>query len=292
MARTPAGALPLTDGLPGADWLHAYTEASRLAFADRAQYIADPDFVPPPAGRWTSLLDTAYLDSRARLITPARLPQAPAGQPGGAASAWAPMADQPEYGTSHISIADAFGNTLAMTTTIESGFGARLMVSTDPGRAGGFLLNNELTDFSFAPTDAQGKPVANRVEPGKRPRSSMSPTLVFDDASGELLMSAGSPGGAFIIHFTAKTLLGALQWGLSPQAAIDLPNFGTTGGALMLEEKRFPAATVDALKEKGHTVNETALTSGLQALQRGSVNGQAVWLGGADPRREGIVAGD
>lgn len=293
LARTPAGAEPLgADGLPGPAFLHAYTEAARLSFADRAQYLADPDFVQPPAGRWTSLLDDSYLDDRARLIIPARMPQAPAGVPRGAVAAWAPMPEQPEYGTSHISIVDASGHALAMTTTIESGFGARLMVTTDPSRPGGFLLNNELTDFSFAPTDAQGKPVANRVEPGKRPRSSMAPTLVFDKASGELLMSAGSPGGAFIIHFVAKTLLGAQQWGLSPQAAIDLPNFGSTGGTLMLEDKRFPAATVEALRTKGHTVNEAALTSGLQALQRGTVDGRKVWLGGADPRREGVVLGD
>lgn len=165
LARTQPGDSPLTNGLPGPAWLHAYTEASRLAFADRALYVADPDFVPPPAGRWTSLLAPAYLDQRARLITSVRMPQAPAGQPGGSVSAWAPMPDQPEYGTSHISIADALGNTLAMTTTIESGFGSRLMVNTNQGRPGGFLLNNELTDFSFTPTDAQGKPVANRVEP-------------------------------------------------------------------------------------------------------------------------------
>ncbi len=116
----------------------------------------------------------------------------------------------------------------------------------------------------------------------------MSPTLVFDKASGQLLMSAGSPGGALIIHFTAKTLLATLQGGLSPQAAIDLPNFGTTGGPVVLEEKRFDAATVQALRERGHTVNETAMTSGLQALQRAPGG----WLGGADPRREGVVAGD
>jgi gamma-glutamyltranspeptidase/glutathione hydrolase len=292
LARTPQGDSPPTNGQQKPDWLHAYTEASRLAFADRALYLGDPDFVPAPAGRWTSLLDPAYLDQRARLITSTRMPQAPAGQPGGEVSAWAPMPEQPEYGTSHISIADAFGNTLAMTTTIESGFGARLMVNTNEGRTGGFLLNNELTDFSFAPTDVQGKPVANRVEPGKRPRSSMSPTLVFDHASGKLLMSAGSPGGAFIIHFTAKTLLGTQQWGLSPQAAIDLPNVATTGGPLSLEEKRFASATVQALQALGHTVNEVALTSGLQALQRSTLDGRPVWLGGADPRREGIVAGD
>ncbi|MFP8777388.1 gamma-glutamyltransferase family protein [Hydrogenophaga sp. RWCD_12] len=291
LARTSQGNRPL-DGTPDAPWLHAYTEASRLAFADRALYLGDPDRVPPPAGRWSSLLDPAYLDQRARLIGTQRLPQAPAGQPGAAAvMSWAPMPDQPEYGTSHISIADPFGNTLAMTTTIESAFGARLMVG-DARLPGGFLLNNQLTDFSFTPRDAQGRPVANRVEPGKRPRSSMSPTLVFDKATGELLMSAGSPGGALIIHFTAKTLLGTLNGGLGPQAAIDLPNFGSVGGPLLLEAGRFPAATVQALQGLGHTVSETPMPSGLQALQRGSADGKAVWLGGADPRREGIVAGD
>lgn len=288
LARSPPAAAPLNNGLPSVDWLHSYNEASRLAFADRAQFVADPEFVAPPAGRWASLLEPRYLDDRARLMTPARMPQAPAGQPGGVQSGWAPMPDQAEHGTSHISIVDSFGNALAMTTTIESAFGSRLMVSTDPSRAGGFLLNNELTDFSFAPRDAQGRPVANRVEPGKRPRSSMSPTLVFDKTTGELLMSTGSPGGAFIIHYTAKVLHGVLQWGLLPQATVDLPNFGTLGGPLVLEQGRFPPATVEALQQRGHTVQQGELTSGAQALVRNN----GAWLGGADPRREGIVAGD
>ena len=288
LARTPQATAPLSEGLPPVDWLHSHTEASRLAFADRAQYVADPDFVAPPAGRWASLLEPRYLDERARLITPARMPQAPAGQPGGLHSGWARMPDQPEHGTSHISIVDGFGNALAMTTTIESAFGSRLMVTTDPARPGGFLLNNELTDFSFTPRDAQGRPIANRVEPGKRPRSSMSPTLVFDKATGEVIMSTGSPGGAFIIHYTAKVLHGVLRWGLSPQAAVDLPNFGTLGGPLVLEQERFPASTVSNLQQRGHTVQQGELTSGAQAL----VRGRGVWLGGADPRREGIVAGD
>lgn len=288
LARTPQATAPLSNGLPTTEWLHNYTEASRLAFADRAQYLADPDFVSPPAGRWVSLLEPRYLDDRARLISAARMPTAPAGVPGGVQSSWAPMPDQPEHGTSHISIVDGFGNALAMTTTIESAFGSRLMVTTDPSRPGGFLLNNELTDFSFAPRDAQGRPVANRVEPGKRPRSSMSPTLVFDKTTGELLMSTGSPGGAFIIHYTAKVVHGVLQWGLSPQAAVDLPNFGTLGGPLVLEQGRFPLATVEALQQRGHTVQQGELTSGAQAL----VRSQGAWLGGADPRREGIVAGD
>lgn len=288
LSRTPQALAGLRDGRPGADWLHAYTEASRLAFADRAQYLGDPDYVPAPRGDWNSLLAPEYLNARAQLIGPQRMPEAPAGRPAGAPLAFAPMPAQPEAGTSHISIVDGRGNALAMTTTIESAFGSRLMVSTDPSRPGGFLLNNELTDFSFAPADAQGRPIANRVQPGKRPRSSMAPTLVFDALSGEPLMSAGSPGGALIIHYTAKALYGSLHWGLHPQAALDLPNFGTLGGPLMLEHHRFPDATVQALRALGHTVQTEEMTSGAQALVRRGGR----WLGGADPRREGIVAGD
>ena len=288
LARSPQGTAPLQAGLPAANWLHAYTEASRLAFADRARYVADPDFVTAPGGRWNSLLEPRYLDERARLLGPRRAEQMPAGEPAGQRVSYAPMPAQPEYGTSHISIVDAQGRAVAMTTTIEAGFGARRMVTTDPSRPGGFLLNNQLTDFSFTPRDAGGLSVANRVEPGKRPRSSMAPTLVFDRASGELLMSTGSPGGALIIHYTAKALHGVLQWGLHPQAALDLPNFGSLGGPLLLEQNRFPAATVQTLRGLGHTVQEIEMTSGAQALVRQGTH----WLGGADPRREGIVSGD
>lgn len=289
LQHTAASTLPLQDDLPSASWLHLYTEASRLAFADRDLYVADPAFVQPPAGNWMSLLDPAYVAQRAQLIGTA--PDAPSmktarpGAPGGVKTSYAPMPEQMEYGTSHISIVDSQGHAIAMTTTIEDGFGARQMVR-------GFLLNNELTDFSFAPTDAAGVPIANRVEPGKRPRSSMAPTLVFDKATGKLLMSGGSPGGALIIHYTAKTLYGVLNWGLLPQQAINLPNFASLNGPTTLEQNRFPAATVNALKARGHEVRETEMTSGLQAITQGQVHGNAVWLGGADPRREGIVMGD
>ncbi|MEO7937044.1 MAG: gamma-glutamyltransferase [Burkholderiaceae bacterium] len=289
MTSTDAASLPLQDGIPSAQWLHLYTEASRLAFADRGLYVADPAFVSPPAGSWMSLLDPAYLGQRAQQIGQA--PGAPSmktaqpGSPGGVKTAFAPMPEQVEHGTSHISIVDGHGNALAMTTTIEDGFGARQMVR-------GFLLNNELTDFSFAPADANGAPIANRVEPGKRPRSSMAPTLVFDKATGALIMSAGSPGGALIIHYTAKTLYGVLNWGMLPQQAINLPNFASLNGPTVLEEKRFPAATVEALNARGHAVRQTEMTSGLQAITRGQAHGQSLWLGGADPRREGIVMGD
>lgn len=276
-----AQALPLEDGLPGADWLHLYLEASRLAFADRAKYVADPDFVAPPAGRWESLLDPQYLSQRAQLIGKASMKVAKPGLPGGLPTGFAPSAPQPEHGTSHISIADAHGNALAMTTTVEAQFGSRQMVH-------GFLLNNQLTDFSFAPADADGRPIANRVQPGKRPRSSMAPTLVFDKATGELVLSGGSPGGALIIHYTAKALYGVLHWGLDAQRAIDLPNFGSLNGPSLLEERRFSRSKVDALRARGAEVREQPMTSGLHVIQK-TTDG---YFGGADPRREGVVVGD
>jgi len=286
--HTQAQGPAIQNGLPTPDWLHRYTEASRLAFADRAQYLADPDFVSAPAGDWRSLLAPDYLRQRSQLIGAQSMKTAQPGQPAGTRTSWAPMPAQTEYGTSHISVVDGQGRAVAMTTTIEAGFGSRRMVTTDPGRPGGFLLNNELTDFSFAPADAQGRPIANRVEPGKRPRSSMSPTLVFDKATGQLLMSGGSPGGALIIHYTAKLLTGTLHWGLNAQQAINLPNFGSLNGPTLLEEQRFPASTVDALKARGHEVREMDMTSGLQAIERTPTG----WFGGADPRREGVVMGD
>ncbi|WBM41068.1 gamma-glutamyltransferase family protein [Comamonas aquatica] len=286
LGHTPAARMPLgSDGLPSADWLHYYTEAARLAFADRALYVADPDFVQPPCGSWHTLLDNRYLQERARLIGTQSMKVAKPGNPAQFKVGHAPMPEQIEYGTSHISIVDAFGNALAMTTTIEDQFGSRQMVE-------GFLLNNELTDFSMAPRAADGQPIANRVQPGKRPRSSMAPTLVFDKATGQVIMSAGSPGGAQIIHYTAKTLQGVLGWGLTPQQAINLPNFSSLNGPTLLEAKRFPAATVQALQARGAEVKEQDLTSGLQAITRGEAHGKRFWFGGADPRREGVVMGD
>ena len=287
------GGVPGTPGpTPSADWLHLYLDAARLAFADRDQYLGDSDFVQPPGGSWMSLLDPAYLAARAQLIQAQpggqSIKTARPGVPGGIRTAYAPMPDQPEHGTSHISIVDGYGNALAMTTTIEDQFGARVMTDGGTGKAGGFLLNNELTDFSFAPLDAQGRPVANRVQPGKRPRSSMAPTLVFDKATHQLVMTGGSPGGAMIIHYTAKTLYGVLNWGLNAQQAIDLPNFGSLNGPSLLEENRFAPATVEALRSRGAEVREQPMTSGLQAIQK-TPGG---FFGGADPRREGLVLGD
>ena len=289
LANTSAAKLPLENGVPGTQWLHLYAEASRLAFADRALYVADPDFVAPPAGGWTGLLEPGYLRQRAHLIGSTRMPLAPAGRPGGAAVSLAPMAQQEEHGTSHVSIVDAQGNALAMTTTIENAFGSRQMVNRGRGLAGGFLLNNQLSDFSFQPADGAGRPVANRVQPGKRPRSAMAPTLVFDKASGQLLMSVGSSGGTMIIHSTAKTLYGVFNWGLDIQRAIALPNFGNFGeGALLMEEMGFPAATLGSLRDRGHRIAGLRLSTGLQGITRTATG----FFSGTDPRREGIVAGD
>ncbi len=282
---------PLDDGgMPSEPWLHQFLEASRLAFADRGKYIADPDFVAAPGGDWSLMLAPDYLAQRAALITEASLGSGGAepGYPGELTTAWAVQPDQPEYGTSHISIIDEAGNALAMTTTIEAAFGSRILTDGGTGLSGGYLLNNELTDFSFAPADAVGTPIANRVEPGKRPRSSMSPTLVFDAESGDLVASLGSPGGAAIIHYTAKALVAMLDWGLDAQQALNLPHAITLGGPAFLEEGRFPEATLEGLAERGHEVSERELVSGLQAIQVTETG----FFGGADPRREGIVMGD
>lgn len=296
LSHTTAPALKRENGLPSATWLHLYTEASRLAFADRAQYIADPDFIEAPGGDWLNLLNPVYLAERARLIDSSagalRMKSARPGQPGLEKIKHAAMPEQIEYGTSHISIVDAQGHAVAMTTTIEDGFGSRQMVNTRPEMAGGFLLNNELTDFSFTAKDTEGRPIANRVQPGKRPRSSMAPTFVFDKSTGGLVMVSGSPGGALIIHYSAKVLYGVLNEGLTPQQAIDLPNFGALNENILLENGRFTPATIQALQAQGHTVIETSLTSGLQSITRSGLTPGAPWLGGADPRREGIILGE
>lgn len=285
----------LVNGQPTPDFLHIYSEASRLAFADRNQYVADPDFVAAPAGRWDSLYAPAYLARRAALISPRAMGPARPGNPTGADLAWATDRSPERPSTSHLAAIDAWGQAVAMTSSVENQFGARLMVNRGAGLEGGFLLNNQLTDFSFV-AEHDGLPVANRVQPGKRPRSSMSPTLVFDRASGAFVMATGSAGGAAIIHHTAKALLGA-AWGLSPQAAADLPNFGPLsgeGGPLLLETNRFDGATMDALTARGHTLGKSDLPSGVHTLMRApnAAWPDGGWLAGADPRREGVARGD
>jgi len=280
---------PLDSGAASSGWLHQFLEASRLAFADRGRYIADPDFVEAPGGDWSLMLAPEYLEQRSALIEEMSMgDSAEPGNPGELDVSWASQPEQPEYGTSHISIVDEEGTAVAMTTTIEQAFGSRIMSDGGTGLAGGFLLNNELTDFSFTP-EVDGEPVANRVEPGKRPRSSMSPTLVFDQETGELVASLGSPGGAAIIHYTARTLVALRDWGLSAQEALNLPHAITLGGDVYVEEGRFPEATIESLRERGHVVSERELTSGLQAIMRLD---DGTLFGGADPRREGVVMGD
>jgi gamma-glutamyltranspeptidase / glutathione hydrolase len=281
LSRLSADALALENGVPTADWLHLYLESSRLAFADRAQHVGDPDFVAAPGDGWGSLLAPRYLTQRAQLVGPQSMGVAPPGNPGLTQSVYGLNSPEIEHGTTHISIIDADGRAVAMTSTIEDQFGSRQMVR-------GFLLNNQLTDFSLTPTNAQGVPVANRVEPGKRPRSSMSPTLVFDANTQRLVMTGGSPGGAAIIHYTTKMLYGVLNWGLTPQQAINLPNFGSLHGPSLLEEGRFTSITLQALRLRGAEVREQPMTSGLQAIKK-SPTGLA---GGADPRREGVVLGE
>lgn len=267
---------------PQADAVHLFSEAGRLAFADRALYVADSDFVPVNVA---GLLDSAYLKQRAGLIGDRSMGTAKPGVPPGAHPANG-IDDAPlKTATSHISVVDGFGNALSMTTTIEDVFGARLMVR-------GFLLNNQLTDFAFVP-EADGLPVANRVQPGKRPRSSMAPTLVFDRASGQLVATIGSPGGSQIIGYVAKTLVGIIDWNLDIQQAIALPNFGSRNGPTELEKGQFDPSVSEALKARGHDVREIDMASGVQGIVRvRRADGSFVWVGGADPRREGVALGD
>lgn len=272
------------NGELSADAVHLFSEVGRLAYADRNRYVADPDFVPLPGNSVKPLLDKKYLAERAALITDKSMGTAKFGTPPDMNVAWGLDASPELPSTSHISIVDAYGNAIAMTTTIEAVFGSRLMVR-------GFMLNNELTDFSLEWEDANG-PIANRVQPGKRPRSSMAPTFVFEKGTRKLVMSTGSPGGSSIINYVGKVLIGTLDWGLNVQQAISLPNFGSRNGPTELEEGRASDALVEQLKAKGHNVRQIEQTSGLQGIMRVKSGNEEIWFGGADPRREGIVKGD
>lgn len=236
--------------------VHLFTEAGRLAFADRARYLGDPGFVSVPTEK---LLDGKYLQGRAALIGERAMGEARAG-------------DTEATGTSHVSIVDRNGDAVAMTTTVESPFGSRIVVR-------GFILNNQLTDFDFVPGSA------NAVGAGRRPRSSMAPTMVFE--KGELKLVLGSPGGAMIINYVAKALVARLDWGLDLQAAIATPNLGTRNGPALLEKETPYAALEQGLTERGHRVVFIPLVSGLHGIER--VPGG--WRGGADPRRDGAAVG-
>lgn len=288
MEHLEAPETAFNDSIPSAEWLHQYLEAAKLAFADRNQYVADPGFVEAPAGDWHSLMDSDYLAQRASLIGETSMGSAEPGNPGEILSHYGVMEYQPDSGTSHVSIIDKDGNSVSMTMTIESGWGSRIMSDGGTGLPGGFHLNNELTDLSLRPYDDDGNPIANRVEPNKRPRSSMSPTLIFDAETDDLVASVGSPGGAAIIHYTAKAIVGMLDWDLNAQEAIDVPNFANFNGPSALEEDRFPTDLIETLEAMGHEIDTRAMTSGLQAIQ--VIEGG--YFGGADPRREGVVMGD
>jgi len=271
-------ARPQPDGPNNADDWAAFMWASELAYADRDHYMADDQFVPTPT---RESFAPAYLDERARLIDLAHAPTtAPRpGAPGGQEllNLWgAEWSDDP--GTSQVSIVDQWGNAVSMTSTVESSFGAQRMV-------GGFVLNNQLTDFAFQPT-INGRPVANAVAPRKAPRSSMSP-MIITDRGGRLVMVTGSPGSSAIIGYVARSTIGILDWRLSPQEAINFGNVTARGLPVRAETQRMPASVVDALRARGWNIQDTSPleASGMHIILV-TPNG---YVGGADPRREGVV---
>ncbi|MEO6853716.1 MAG: gamma-glutamyltransferase family protein [Rhodoferax sp.] len=276
-------------GVPSVMGVHLVSEAERLAYADRDKYVADTDFIPLPGKGLSSMLDKTYLNGRAALINPN-------GQSIGLTTA-GNLGDVPlgvdktvEHGTTHFSIVDAYGNVASMTTTVESTLGSYHMV-------GGFMLTNQLTDFSAQPADTAGVPIANRVAPGKRPRSTMAPTLVFKGTGpGDFLMATGSPGGGNIIQYVLKTVVGALDWGLDTQQATSLVNFGASNSATTNVDGSNTSldltGLIAGLQAKGHTVSNAAQSSGVSSIMRVNRNGVPKLEGGVDPRREGIVLGD
>jgi gamma-glutamyltranspeptidase/glutathione hydrolase len=264
-----------------ADAVHLFAEASRLAYADRDRYLADADFVAVPVN---GLLDPAYLAARAELIDPSTAASgAAAGSPPGAEQARWISAESPELpSTSHLSVVDRDGNAVAMTTSIEFAFGSALMVR-------GFLLNNQLTDFSFT-AERDGALVANRVEGGKRPRSSMAPTIVLDP-TGRLRLVIGSPGGSRIICYVASAVIGVIDWGLDAQEAAALPHMCNRGGATELEKDTVLAGLEAELVARGHAVKVRDLNSGLHVIATDHDDNGRILRGGADPRREGRAIG-
>ncbi|ORB60720.1 gamma-glutamyltransferase [Mycobacteroides saopaulense] len=285
--------LDLDGGKPTVDGVHYIAEAERLAYADRDKYVADTDFVALPGNSPGALLNPTYLAGRAQLISGERTMGT--AKPGEFNVPTSAAVSTPEHGTSQVTVVDARGNAASLTTTVESAFGSFHMVD-------GFILNNQLTDFSAQPVGKDGLPIANRLQPGKRPRSSMAPTLVFERTEsgkrGALLLALGSPGGSVIIQFVVKTLVGILDWGLDPQQAVSMVDFGANNSAKTNVGGEHP--NIDArdngaddplirgLRQRGHTVDVADQSSGLSALVRRGPG----WIGGADPRREGLVMGD
>jgi gamma-glutamyltranspeptidase / glutathione hydrolase len=293
-------AIDIEGGKPSVMGVHLVSEAERLAYADRDKYVADTDFVPLPGGSADAMLDRSYLQQRASLISPLRsMGIAPAGNLG-----TVPLGIDrtEERGTTHFTVVDSRGNVVSMTTTVEASLGSFHMTR-------GFMLNNQLTDFAANPNDTSTNPsvkVANRVAPGKRPRSTMAPTLIFrknaDGSVGEFVLATGSPGGGTIIQYVVKTVVGALDWGLDAQQATSLVDFGATNSVTTNVGGEHPAIDVSdsgrndplitGLRALGHTVNLGSQSSGISTIMRTRVAGNPVLTGGADPRREGIVLGD
>ena len=264
--------------------VHLITEASRLAFADRNRYVADADYVDVPI---KGLIEPRYLRQRARLISLEQsMGKAEPGRPEGVSIDLGPRREDSTRelpGTTHIAVVDAAGNAVALTSSIENAFGSRVFVR-------GFLLNNQLTDFAFTPREGD-RSAANRVEPGKRPRSSMAPTIVTD-RQGQLVLTVGSPGGSRIIPYVVKTLVATLDWGLDIQAAMNLPHHANLNGPIELERGTPIAAIAPELRALGHAVEARELTSGLHGIAVIRRGESVQLLGGADPRREGEAMGE
>ncbi|MGJ7582923.1 gamma-glutamyltransferase, partial [Variovorax sp. RHLX14] len=287
--------------------VHLVSEAERLAYADRDKYVADTDFVPLPGGSVDTMINKPYLQSRASLISLTK--SMCIAQAGNLGAVPLGIDKTEEHGTTHFTIVDKQGNVVSMTTTVESTLGSFHMTQ-------GFMLNNQLTDFSANPNDTVDPSikVANRVAPGKRPRSTMAPTLVFrkntDGSMGDFVMGTGSPGGGTIIQYVVKTLVGALDWGLDAQQATSLVDFGANNTAISAANPNSATnvggehpnvditnngnndTLIAGLRALGHTVNFGAQSSGTSTIIRANVGGKPTLTGGADPRREGIVLGD
>lgn len=273
-------------GIPNAMAVHLISEAERLAYADRDQYVADTDFVKLPANGIQSLLDKNYLKQRAQMIDPNKsMGIAPAGD----FSSRMGKDTTSEHGTTQFTIIDAYGNVASVTSTVESSMGSFHMVD-------GFLLSNQLTDFSTQPKDNNGRWIANRIEANKRPRSTMAPTIVFNGKQiGDVYIATGSPGGGTIIQFVVKTLVGLLDWNMDPQQAASLVNFGAANNTFTNLDSSNPTLNLSdiviELQKKGHQVNQSAQTSGTSTIMKIVWKNQIKYMGGVDPRREGLVMG-
>ncbi|WP_445116077.1 gamma-glutamyltransferase family protein [Acinetobacter sp. WZC-1] len=274
-------------GIPSVMGVHLVAEAERLAYADRDQYVADTDFVPLPGRGIADLLNKNYLKQRAALIAPEKsMGTAQAGNFNSVAGKDTTV----EHGTTQFTIVDAYGNVASVTSTVESSMGSFHMVD-------GFLLSNQLTDFSASPVDATGAMIANRVQANKRPRSTMAPTLVFKGTQpGDFYVATGSPGGGTIIQFLVKTLVGMLDWQLDAQQATSLVNFGAMNNATTNVDGSNTtldlAELVKGLQEKGHVVNLNPQSSGVSTIMKTLKDNQTRYAGGVDPRREGLVLGN